>query len=466
MGRVRHLWLRVICLWFLVAGTVYAQQDAQPIVLQLRQAQAMIESGKPEEAYAILAPLESQLAGNVEYDYLLGVSAVNSGKASQAVFAFERVQASDPDYKEIGLWLAIAYYDSGDYERAKSGFEAVLAQSRDAEVLGKAERYLGAIRQAESGRDEQASLLGKLEIGAGHDSNITNSPPGYATAPQIAAALPAPASNRGGAEAILNLGVEGRVPFSGHYVFASASDEKRNYSGHSVMNSDTVVAKGGVNFGQDGDTYKVDVAHRQFRQLGTFFAAAGLANDYDVRGLEGSARQKLSAKDYIGYVAQLNQLRFLANNTEDTNQVMLGANYMHLFQVQGSPVAYIGYARLNDMAVRQKNAYNPAYNDGTTVASRGTDIFTLYLQYSLSQKIDVVSTNYVYFRKDSGAFARDPVVDFGKDRTSFVSLGVIWRASPRWMLRSQLAKTVNNSNIALYSYSKTEATVILGREFN
>lgn len=464
---MKYLYHWLFWLGICAAGLAQAQESTAPnTVSQIRQAEVLIEHGKAEEAYALLEPLEPELAGNVEYDYLLGVSAVNSGKASRAVFAFERLEAIAPGYKDVDLWLSIAYYQSGDRVRAKSGFEAVLAQNGNVEAKTKAEHYLAAMRQEEAGEAGKASLRGKVEFGIGHDSNIVNSSPAYISSLQLNAALPQPASNLGGMESILNVEMEGRLPVLGHYAYASVEDDKRIYPGHDVMSSDAMLGRAGMDLTHGGDSYRLGADWRQFTQQGTAYPITGNVNDYNVAGVEGRARFQLSAQDYLGVMFQYHQVRFLANNTEDTNQVLLGANYMHLFQAGGSPVVYLGYSNLDDRAVRTKLALNPLYGDGTTVASRNTDIFTLYFQYSISKQVDVFSTAYMYFRRDAGAFARDATVDYGKDRTSYLSLGINWRAQPLWTVRGQLAKTMNNSNIALYSYNKTEGIVLLKRDFN
>lgn len=464
---MRYIYLWLLLLGMLAAGLARAQEATAPgAITQLRQAEALIAQGKSEEAYALLEPLEPEQAGNVQYDYLLGVSAVNSSKASRAVFALERVQTIAPGYRDARLWLAIAYYQSGDLERAKSGFEFVVAQGRNDEAKAKAERYLAAIQQREAGGAGQSSLRGKVEVGIGHDSNIVNSSPAYLSAFQLMAALPAPASNQAGMESILNLGVEGRVPAFGQYAFASVEDDMRSYPGNGVMNANTLTVRGGMDVAHNGNSYRLGADWRQFRQQGTAYPVTGSVNNYTMTGVEARVRYPLSAQDHLGLLMQYNQLRFVSSNTEDTNQVLLGANYMHMFQSSGSPLLYVGYSNLSDRAVRPKLALNPLYGDGTTVASRNTDIFALYLQYSLSKDVDAFSTDYVYFRRDGGAFSRDAVVDYGKDKTSFFSLGVTWRPKPQWSVRTQLGKTLNSSNIALYSYSKAEGTVLLRRDFN
>ena len=77
----------------LVAASA-ADADDDP----LARAQALIEAGKPAEAYALLEPLEASYAGEPAFDYLYGVAALDSGQALRAVFALERVVDTKPDH--------------------------------------------------------------------------------------------------------------------------------------------------------------------------------------------------------------------------------------------------------------------------------------------------------------------------------------------------------------------------------
>jgi len=54
---------------------------------QISKANNLVQAGKFKEAYKLLQPLEFELAGNVQYDYLLGICAVNSGKPDRATIA-------------------------------------------------------------------------------------------------------------------------------------------------------------------------------------------------------------------------------------------------------------------------------------------------------------------------------------------------------------------------------------------
>ena len=477
-------WIRyliVVIFLTLSLGTAYAQGGIAPsessqsqAAKQIQQAQDLVEAGKSAEAYALLQPMESEQAGTNPFDYLLGISALNSGKASQAVFALERAQATNPNYGDVNLWLAIAYRQSGNMERAKSGFNTILAQSQNPATKSRANEYLDLIKKQEdrSELEEKKAagsyLQGNIELGMGHDSNITSSTTDYLGGMRQAFNLPdntlTPALNRAAKLYILNLGVEGRIPFAsgGTYAFASLDDGKRAYNGNSVMNSDMLVIKGGVGFASNGNTYKINLARQEFRQEGT---AADPVNDYTSNGLDGDTRLMLTAYDYLGFMAQYNQMRFQTNNSEDTNQTMLGTSYMHIFHVNGSPVFYLGYTRIDDKAVRTKTSYVPTYNSGITLTGRTTDNLALYAQYSVTDKIDIFSTGYVSIRKDSAPYARAATVMYGKDDTRSLTIGVNWRPVPLWTVRTLVSKTTDDSNISLYSYQRIESSITVKREF-
>jgi len=63
----------------------------------LVSAKRQLDNGNPQAAYNLLIPLQSERAGDPEYDFLLGSAAMGIGKNTEAVFALERVLAVRPD---------------------------------------------------------------------------------------------------------------------------------------------------------------------------------------------------------------------------------------------------------------------------------------------------------------------------------------------------------------------------------
>ena len=95
-------------IFFLHFSSALAADDA------LTEATSLIQNGKAREAYELLAPQESEQAGNPEYDYLLGLSAVESGNAVRGIFALERALAVAPNHSGARAAIARAHFMLGE----------------------------------------------------------------------------------------------------------------------------------------------------------------------------------------------------------------------------------------------------------------------------------------------------------------------------------------------------------------
>lgn len=62
----------------------------------LTQADQLLSQRQAGAAFDLLAPLEDERAGDPDYDYLLGLAAIETGRGGIAAFAFERCLAVDP----------------------------------------------------------------------------------------------------------------------------------------------------------------------------------------------------------------------------------------------------------------------------------------------------------------------------------------------------------------------------------
>ena len=98
----------------------------------LTDAEALIRKGDFQAAYQLLEPLEADRAGDVEYDYLFGVAAVESNNLTRGAFALERVLAINPNHRDARAEMAKAHYLLGEKDTAKAEFNNVLAQNPDA----------------------------------------------------------------------------------------------------------------------------------------------------------------------------------------------------------------------------------------------------------------------------------------------------------------------------------------------
>ncbi|MFZ2302586.1 MAG: tetratricopeptide repeat protein [Gallionella sp.] len=138
----------------------------------LNQATALIRGGKPADAYNLLEPKEAEYSGEIAFDYLLGMAALDSGKPDRATIAFERVLAVNPNFAGARLDLARAYFAMGSDDLAKKEFETVLnTQNPPEQVVAVIKKHLDAIEERQQAKIQQVTAY--LETSVGHDDNIT-----------------------------------------------------------------------------------------------------------------------------------------------------------------------------------------------------------------------------------------------------------------------------------------------------
>src|SRR5512135_3441821 len=133
----------------------------------LERAKQLLVEREPKQAYDMLAPLEPQRAGDPEFDYLLGIAALDSGEVERAIFALERVLAVQPDNALARAEIARAYYLAGERDTARREFENVKQEKIPEKARETVDRYLSAIAASEVTR-----VQAYFEMGIGSDSNV------------------------------------------------------------------------------------------------------------------------------------------------------------------------------------------------------------------------------------------------------------------------------------------------------
>ncbi len=158
-----------LCLVFSIFTSTSLHAGSNEI---LDNAAVLLQEKKSESAYRLLEKHEDDYAGWWEYDYLLGVAALESGKANLAIFALQRAMAMNPKLAGAHVDLGRAYYEVRDYVPAKKEFETVLLKRPNQIVEKVARRYLKLIdRKIHSSRPVSRYYL---ETVAGYDSNANS----------------------------------------------------------------------------------------------------------------------------------------------------------------------------------------------------------------------------------------------------------------------------------------------------
>jgi tetratricopeptide (TPR) repeat protein len=441
---------------FTTVASFAAQGQTDERVLD--SARRLLAAGNAKQAYSELAAVEAKMSGMPEFDYLLGVSALDSGRVEDAIIAFERVLALVPNHAGAQMDLARAYYAAGSFDLAEAAFLKLRQSNPPPAAQIAINRYLDAIQTRK--QQTQAGWSAFSELGLGYDSNITGVPVNFGAAAQQA-------FNLVGIEATGNsikrsagfvqgaIGAEYHYPVSrGWSLFAGGELRGRAYQRESNFNiaSGEVHAGGALNAGDD--QYRIAAAYSPFSQKGAAPGDPQPTNDRRMAGVNADWRHALNTRTQLGLGLQVNAIRFPKNRIEDFNQVFVSASLLQSFERKGSPLLYLTAFVSDDRAERE-------FESGVTGnSSKGKNLGGLrsYVQYSITPKLQAFNGLGVIYRKDKEDYARSTEIGRGKDVYAEASFGLAWQFRDKCALRLQYAYSHNSSNIDIYDFNRNEIT--------
>ncbi len=426
-----------------------ATSDADARQKLLQDAKNLIDSGKAADAYALLAPQQADRAGDPDYDYLLGIAALDSGKPNEAIFALERVLAVNPDNLQARAEIARAYFATGEKALSRQEFEAVQSQHPPVEVNATIQKFLDAINQGQAGAG--TLLSGYLQAAAGSDSNV-NSATGSS---QVA--IPA----FGGAIATLNAtGVETKDTFSDvsgganvrhalsadWSVFGGASFDERLNSTQHMFNTGEIDGNAGVSLTRAEDSYSAalqlqsfDVDNKRYR---------------DGAGMTMQWQHNLKSSSQFSSYFQYTDLKYPDQSVRDANRYVLGAAFATVLGGNLSPAFYAGLYGGEEQVQQSDVPYLGQKLYGLRAGGE--------LNFSAQTKtFGSLSLESRHYGGDDPFF-----LVTRKDTQADLNIGVKYMMAKLWTLAPQLAYTHNQSNIIINEYKRTVLSVSLRRDFN
>lgn len=137
----------------------------------LAQAQSAPAESDANAAFAALEVQIAERAGEPQFDYALGIAALDSGRYGEAIIALQRVLAVEPGNAAARAELARAYAMAGDIDTARGQFATVVDDPTLPDPVRQ--RFTGFVRQF----DRQiagggSSVSGFADARLGFDSNV------------------------------------------------------------------------------------------------------------------------------------------------------------------------------------------------------------------------------------------------------------------------------------------------------
>ena len=418
-------------------------QTAAPI----DQARQMVDKGDFSAAYDLLAPLEAERAGNVDFDFLLGAAAVNVGEATRAVFALERVLTVRPGDAIARALLARAYLQLGETGNARGELAVVQNQPLPDDARKAIERFLNTIDQlSDTGKPR---LDGYIDAGVGYDTNVNGGPAISQVAIPAFTGLVLPLPNTFNALksgfASLGGGISGRYPINeGMALVGGASLNGRFNESYSQFNTAVVDINGGAVWRRRREVFGLTAQFNSISVDGTRFR--------EVAGITGQWQHNFDSQTKSILYLQQSQLRYPAQSIRDTDRTAVGLTMVHA--MRGFNTVLFGGVYTGEEKIRDSNFLNLGHKfDGL----RGG------VQTQLRPTLSLFA-NISYEERRYGG-AEFLFVATRSDRQTNTGIGLDWEFSPKWRLLPQLFLTRNSSNIPIYPVSRDVASVVLRREF-
>ncbi|GAB4448042.1 MAG: hypothetical protein OHK0026_14260 [Rhodocyclaceae bacterium] len=436
-------------MWVFLAVLACAAPAAARAGGEVPRAQELIRSGRAQEAWRLLSPMEFERAGQADFDYVLGLAALESGQAGRATLIFERVLAVDPNHAAARLDMARAYYRLGDFDRARTEFETVLRLNPPAAARATIERHLADIERRVA--PARLRARGWLEGGIGHDSNVPSGPSvgSFSTAlfPGTPFALSPASREASDRYAAIGGGGEFSYALAGSAELIGALDlRSRLHARLDSFDSLSSDARLGIQAGAGKDRFRLSVAHggydldnRRYRRT------QALAGEW-IRAFD--ARTRLSA-----FVQDVRS-RYLqdATRSESGNAALAGLGVQHAFEAARPLALSAGLYAGAESATETR-----ADGDKSVAGLR------LAVQYGLRADIDLLAAAALHRSR----YSVTNVLFDTRRRESLgeLSFGLAWRMSPNWSLRPQLTYLRNDSNIVIYDYDRYDLSLTLRRDF-
>jgi tetratricopeptide (TPR) repeat protein len=461
--RARLCAVALVALFAALAPAVAGAQDSALV----SHARGLLAAGNPKQAYEELSAAQDRMSGQPEFDYLLGVAALDSGRLDEAIIAFERVLAVMPNHAGAQMDLARAYYAAGSFDLAQAAFEKLRDENPPPAAREAIGRYLQAIEERK--HQTQAGWARYGELGLGYDSNITGVPVNFGAAAQQSFNLSGiePTGNaikRSAAFLQAGAGADYFRPLTrGWSAFGGGEVHGRGYAGESDFNSYAAELHGGGALNEGPNQWRFGAYYNGYWQQGDAPGDPQPTNDRRMGGATVDWRHALDSKTQVGLGLQLNAVRFPTNSVEDFDQVYLSGSWLHSFERKGVPLLYVTAFVTDD---RARNDFTGATPGTTTSKSKNLAGVRSVLQYSLDPKVQLYGSVGLIARRDQDSFARSTTVEKGRDTYADATLGVAWTFRDKCALRLQYTYSRNSSNIDIYDFDRSEISSTIRCDMN
>ncbi|HEX8963266.1 MAG TPA: tetratricopeptide repeat protein [Rhodocyclaceae bacterium] len=435
----------------LVVTALTALAASAVLAAPLDDAKQLVRQGKAQQAMELLDAHLSEMAGDVDYNYILGIAALDAGKPGAAALAFERVLAIEPNHPLARAELARALIALTEYDAARTELRQVKQSPLSPEVAARVDDLLALLDRAVAGAaaDKGAAIFSAYVEGEfGYDSNINtaaNANSIFIPVLNLPGTLSGFATAQGSLFEGLNAGaaVQKRVAENVD-VYGNVGARFRYHSNKPDFAIGSLSGGAGVRYTQGVDQYSVGVT--QFDDYIDRYR-----NDNQT-GIYGQWQRELSRQDMVGLFVQHLRLNHPIARFLDTNLTLLGGTWAHAYHMKGDPIVRV-VAFAGDDHQR---------SDDPTVGRQlyGVKLAGEYMLQENMRLFGSVATQYSRYGGESIWFLTKR-----RDWRHDLDVGIAYKPAKLWTVTGEITYLHNDSNVSLNEFDRKQVFVTLRRDF-
>lgn len=413
----------------------------------ISQMNLLIAGGQFNQAYTVGQTSLFDMEGEPEFDFLYGLSALESGRPDEAVFAFERIAFVYPDQQRVRLELARAYFMSNNLSAAEQLFNEVLATDPGPNVSTNIEGFLDLIEQRQNAVSSSFTWFVNSNVGSDTNINsatelgIINTPIGDVDLSESGQKIE---------DDFMDIG----AGFNYNYPFDKnrSAFVRANYNQHNNFSTnafDLEVLSGETGYAIISDNTRLSLSWRVQKvdlDGAEFQSSSSLLGSWQRNAGNGWSQGLTAAYTAVRYDNSSNP----DNNLRDVNQVLLSGN-------------------LSKASGRFLHNISVYYGDEDSQKSAGKNNAQKFYGIAFSEQIQFRPGHIPYFRislHSSENKSAAPVFNIDREDDTFSSsVGWIWQFSRNINITTDITYTDNDSNIDLYAYDRVKYQTGLRYQF-
>jgi hypothetical protein len=174
-----HVIILSSCILSLYGPVVIAQTTSLAVIATLssekqviNQLNKLVEAQKYQQAYALANLHVMDLGGEPNFDYLMGLAALNTKSYQVAMFSFERAVMAKPKWQEARFQLAKTYFYVDNLAAARLELEKVQKEAKAPALIEIIAKFISQIDNA--ARNKKRQIINVIAFNSGFDSNINS----------------------------------------------------------------------------------------------------------------------------------------------------------------------------------------------------------------------------------------------------------------------------------------------------